>query len=144
MVNDGSRWQSILETRVAPPGSDLSNIFQGGSIHVTEQILEAELGREEARALLENIRRVSHNVADCIEARFPGRVMELGLDLVIDRDLGIHLVEVNAKPGLSGWASERKIFDWKAEDRAHYDQSVRPHIRHLANFLRSKVERGSP
>jgi hypothetical protein len=67
--------------------------------------------------------------------------MELGLDLVIDRDLGIHLVEVNAKPGLSGWASERKIFDWKAEDQAYYDRSVRPHIRHLANFLRAKLER---
>jgi hypothetical protein len=70
--------------------------------------------------------------------------MELGLDLVLDRDLGIHLVEINAKPGLSGWASETRIFDWKAEDQAYYDRSVRPHIRHLANFLRSKIKRSSP
>lgn len=143
MVNDGSRWHSILETRVAPPGSDLSNIFQGGSIHVTEELLDAELGRDAAQGLLKSIRRVSHSVADCLESHFPGRVMELGLDLVIDRDLGIHLVEVNAKPGLSGWGSERKIFDWKPEDEAYYDASVRPHIRHLASFLRSKVERSS-
>jgi hypothetical protein len=67
--------------------------------------------------------------------------MEFGLDLVLDRELGIHLVEVNAKPGLSGWASERKFFEWKPEDEAYYDRSVRPHILHLANFLRSKVER---
>jgi hypothetical protein len=139
MVNDGRQWHSLLETRVAPPGSELSNIFQGGSIHVTDELFEAELGREAGQALQENIRRVSHKVADCLESRFPGRVMELGLDLVIARDLGIHLVEVNAKPGLSGWASERRIFDWKAEDQAYYDRSVRPHIRHLANFLRSKV-----
>ena len=144
MVNDGRQWHSILETRVAPPGSDLSNIFQGGSIEVTEELLEAELGRETGQALLENIRRVSHNVADCLESRFPGHVMELGLDIVIDRDLGIHLVEVNAKPGLSGWASERKIFDWNTDDQAYYDRSVRPHIRHLANFLRAKVEQSSP
>ena len=133
----------MLETRVAPPGSDLSNIFQGGSIHVTEQLVDTELGHEAGQGLLENIRRVSHKVADFLESRFPGRVMELGLDLVIDRDLGIHLVEVNAKPGLSGWASERKIFDWKAEDQAYYDRTVRPHVRHLANFLRSKVQRSS-
>jgi hypothetical protein len=144
MVNDGSQWHSIFETRVAPLGSDLSNNFQGGSIHVTEELLETELGREAGQAILENIRRVSHKVADYLESRFPGRVMELGLDLVIDRDRGIHLVEVNAKPGLSGWASERKIFDWKAEDQAYYDRSVRPHIHHLANFLRAKVERSSP
>ena len=141
MVNDGSQWHSIMETRVAPPGSDLSNIFQGGSIHATEELLEAELGRDRGEALLKNIRRVSHTVADYLESRFPGRVMELGLDLVVDRDFGIHLVEINAKPGLSGWASERKIFDWKAEDQAYYDRTVRPHIRHLANFLRAKVER---
>lgn len=143
MVNDGSRWHSILETRVAPPGSDLSNIFQGGSIHATEEILEAELGREAAQALLKNIQSRACGLADYLESRFPGRVMELGLDLVIDRDLGIHLVEINAKPGLSGWASERKIFDWKSEDQAYYDRTVRPHIRHLANFLRSKVEKSS-
>jgi hypothetical protein len=143
MVNDGSQWHSILETRLAPPGSDLSNIFQGGSSHVTEEFLEAEIGQAAGQALLEKIRRVSHGVAEHLESRFPGHVMELGLDLVLDRDLGIHLVEINAKPGLAGRGAEKKFFEWKPEDQAYYDQSVRPHIRHLANFLRSKVERSS-
>jgi hypothetical protein len=144
VVNDGSQWHSIFETRLAPPGSDLSNVFQGGSIRVTEELLTAELGQTAGEALVEKIRRVSEEVAQTIESRFPGRVMELGLDFVLDSELGIHMVEINAKPGLAGWASERKIFDWKPEDAAYYDRSVRPHILHLARFLRLKADQSSP
>ncbi len=140
MVHDASRWHSILETRLAPRESDLSNVFQGGSIQVTEELLDVLLGESAGRQLAGRIRSVSHRVAEHLERDFPSALMELGLDFVLDRDLGLHLVEVNAKPGVAGFGSETRIFDWKAEDELHYERWLRPHVEHLAAFLRAKVE----
>jgi hypothetical protein len=141
MVNDGDNWHSILETRLAPPGSDLSNVYQGGSIHETEELFKSKLGAVAGHKLAGKIRQISHGVARHLGLQFPGRIMELGLDLIVDQDFGIHLVEVNAKPGVSGMASEKPIFDWQPEDAAYYEKSVREHVRHLANFIRSKLTR---
>jgi hypothetical protein len=140
MVHDGSAWQSILESRLAPPDSDVSNVFQGGSIRVTRELLEATLGEAEGRALEERIRRVSHDLAIHLESRHPGGLPELGLDFVIDPARGLHLVEVNAKPGVAGVGSERRLFDWTPEEEALHEMWTRPHTRHLAGFLRRKVE----
>jgi hypothetical protein len=49
-------------------------------------------------------------------------------------------VEVNAKPGIAGIASERKLFDWTEEERALHEMWTYPHTRRLASFLRRKVE----
>ncbi len=140
MVNDSQSWHSILETRVAPTDSDLSNIFQGGSIRVTEDLLEQMLGPTGARAIESDIRRVSHGLAEHLDTYFPGKLMEIGFDMLIDSDQKLRLVEVNAKPGVAGIASENRIFDWKSEDAAFYDRWVHPHVQHLAKFLVSKVE----
>jgi len=143
MVNDGESWHSILETRLAPRDSDLSNVFQGGSIQVTEDLFAELFGEDEGLALGQAVRDASHGVARHFEARFPGQLMELGFDFVLDESRGIHLVEVNAKPGVAGFGSENKIFDWKAEDDAYYEKWVRPQVKHLAAFFRDKVERAA-
>jgi hypothetical protein len=141
MVHDGKKWHSILETRLAPQGSDLSNIFQGGSIQVTEELLAEILGDERARGLEGEIRAASHALAEHFESLFPGELMEIGFDLVLDRELKIHLVEVNSKPGVAGFGSETKIFDWQPEDESYYRKWVYPHVEHLAAFLKSKFDR---
>jgi len=140
MVHDGTRWHSILETRLAPENSDLSNVFQGGSIQVTEDLFESMFGKAEGHEMEEKIRRISLGIANHFEAIFPSQIMELGLDFVLDRERGLHLVEVNSKPGIAGFGSETKIFDWQAENEPYYQKWVYPHVRHLAEFLRSKVE----
>lgn len=139
MVHDGSGWHSILETRLAPCESDLSNVFQGGSIQVTEELFSRMFGDEEGRRLAQRIRKASHGVAEHFESLYPSDLMELGFDFVLDRDRNLHLVEVNAKPGVAGFGSETKVFEWKVEDEAHYERWVRPHVRHLAGFLRAKA-----
>lgn len=143
LVNDSKRWHAILETRLAPAGSDLSNIFQGGSIRVTEELLEEILGEAGARSLERKLREGSLALAASLEARFPGDLMEIGLDFVIGRDQRLHLVEVNAKPGLAGLGSETRIFDWKPEESEAYDRWVDPHVRHVARFLAAKVEQAN-
>ena len=66
--------------------------------------------------------------------------MEIGFDFLLDRERRLHLVEVNAKPGVAGFGSETKLFEWKSEDEAHYRRWVYPHVRHLAAFLKAKIE----
>lgn len=140
MVNDGSRWHSILETRLAPRNSDLSNVFQGGSIRVTESILLELFGEADALILEKEIRRVSHGVATHFDKLYPGKLMEMGFDFLLDCDRKLHLIEVNAKPGVAGFGSETKLFEWKPEDEVHYERWVYPHVTHVAAFLKSKVE----
>ena len=142
MVHDGRDWHSILESRLGPAGSELSNVFQGGSIRVTGELLTAMLGETEGRVLEEQVRRVSHGLAGHLESRHPGALPELGFDFVVDRSRGLHLVEVNAKPGVAGIGSERKLFDWTAEEESLHELWTRPHTTHLAGFLRRKVEAG--
>lgn len=143
MVHDGDDWHSILETRLAPEGSDLSNIFQGGSIEVTEDLLITVVGASRARVVEDEIRGVSLGLARHLETLFPDSLMEMGFDFVLDREARVHLVEVNAKPGIAGFGSEAKFFDWKREDQPYYERWVYPHVRHLAGFLRSRLEADS-
>jgi hypothetical protein len=140
MVNDGSDWHAIFETRLAPPGSDLTNVFQGGSIHVTETLLAGSLGDDLARQRLGEIARAGHGLARHFEEKFPGQLMEIGFDFLLDQSCRLHLVEVNSKPGVAGFGSETKLFDWTAADEEHYRHWVRPHVAHIASFLRAKVE----
>lgn len=143
-VNDGQRWHTILETRLSPPGSDLSNISQGGTIHVTEELLSASLGSAATRELLERVDGTALGLARHLETSFPGELMELGFDFVVDSRLGLHLVEVNSKPGAAGLGSETRIFDWSAEDRRHYSRWLEPHVRHLASFFQARIAEAWP
>jgi glutathione synthase/RimK-type ligase-like ATP-grasp enzyme len=140
MVNDGSQWHSIFETRLGPQGSDLTNIFQGGSIRITESVLSNLFGDQGTRALEEEVRRVSHGIARHLESIYPDALIEIGLDFILDRERRLHLVEINAKPGVAGFGSETKLFEWKAEDEANYQRWVFPHLTHLASFLKAKIE----
>lgn len=140
MVNDGERWHSIFETRFAPQGSDLSNVYQGGTIRVTETLLAEALGAESAGEVMARIDRVAHALAAHLESFHPGELMELGFDFVLDRECRPHLVEINSKPGVAGFGSETKLFEWTAEDEASYQRWVGPHVTHLAAFLRSRLE----
>ncbi|MCK6371173.1 MAG: YheC/YheD family protein [Gammaproteobacteria bacterium] len=140
MVNDGRRWHSIFETRLAPPGSDLSNIYQGGSICVTETLLTQHLGSAAARDALATVDRAAHGLAAYLESLYPGDLMELGFDFVLDRGCAPHLVEVNSKPGVAGFGSETSIFEWTAAEEASYERWVKPHVTHLAAFLKAKLE----
>ncbi len=143
MVNDGSRWHEIVETRLAPPGSDLSNVFQGGSIEVTEAVLSRALGEAAAQQVLRSIAAKAHELARHLETDFPGELMEVGFDVVVDRHCGLHVVEINSKPGVAGFGSETRFFEWTPADEVHYRRWVQPHVTHLAAFLRAKLDEGA-
>ena len=140
MVNDGSQWHSILETRLGPQGSDLTNVFQGGSIRITESVLTSLFGDQGTRALEETVNLVSTGIAQHLESLYPDALIELGFDFILDPEQRLHLVEINAKPGVAGFGSETKLFEWTADDEANYHRWVAPHVTHLASFLKARAE----
>jgi YheC/D like ATP-grasp len=140
MVHDGRTWHELLESRLAPRGSELSNVYQGGSIRVTRELLASMVGPQEAIVIEDQLRQVSQRLAGHFESRFPDALPEIGLDFVLDPDRRPHLVEVNAKPGIAGIGSETKLNEWPREDQALHEMWTFPHMRHLAGFLRHKIE----
>ena len=73
MVHDGRGWNALLETRLARADCELSNVFQGGTIHVTHELLESTVGERDSRVIEERLMRTSHGLAACLETRFPAR-----------------------------------------------------------------------
>ena len=144
MAHDGRGWHSIFETRIASPGRAISNVYQGGSNRVTPEALAATVGEREGQAVESRLNALSHGLARHLEARFPGALPEIGFDFVLDQDHEPHLVEVNAKPGIAGIGADRKLFEWTPEELPLHDVWTRPHMRHLAGFLRHKVEASDP
>lgn len=140
MVHDGRAWHALLESRLAPSGSDLSNVYQGGSIRVTGELLTSTVGERESRVVEDRLRQISHGLARHFESRFPDMLPEIGLDFVVGPDRRPHLVEVNAKPGIAGIGSETKLFEWAPEEQALHEMWTFPHMKHLAGFLRHKIE----
>jgi glutathione synthase/RimK-type ligase-like ATP-grasp enzyme len=140
MVHDGQGWHALLESRLAPRGSQLSNVYQGGSIHVTRELLVSIMGEPESRVVEDRLLQISHQLAGHFESRFPDALPELGLDFVLDVDRRPRLVEVNAKPGIAGIGSETKLNEWTPEEQALHEMWTFPHMRHLAGFLRHKIE----
>src|SRR4029453_12937989 len=138
MVHDGGGWHALFESRLAPTGSELTNVHQGGTIRVTGDLLAATVG-EHGRAIIEErLRQVSHALAGHLESRFRDALPEIGLDFVLDRDREPRLGEINAKPGIAGIGSETRLFDWTPDEQALHEQWTFPHMKHLAAFLRHK------
>jgi hypothetical protein len=140
MVHDGQGWHSLFESRLSPPGSALSNVYQGGTIRTTRELLAATVGETDCEVVEGRLRQVSNGLAEYFESQFPDALPEIGFDFVIDQDRTTRLVEVNAKPGIAGIGSERKLWEWTAEEMTLHEQWTMPHMTHLAGFLRHKVE----
>ena len=144
MIHDGRGWHDLFETRLAPPGSVLSNVYQGGTIHATPELLASTVGPRNGRSVENRLRQIAHDLAAHFESRYPGALPEIGFDFVLDGDREPHLVEVNAKPGIAGIGSERRVFDWTPDEKPLLEMWTLPHMRHLADFLRHRVDPGRP
>ncbi|MGH8222534.1 MAG: YheC/YheD family protein, partial [Woeseiaceae bacterium] len=116
MVNDGSAWHWIHETRLSRKGSDLSNVSQGGESVVTEEFLFHLLGHEDALLTLQDLKSESFGLAKYLERLHPGDIMEIAFDFVVDRNRQLRLVEVNTKPGLASIGFLTTIYDLGPEE----------------------------
>jgi hypothetical protein len=140
MVYDGSAWAWFHEARLSPRGSDVSNVSQGGSSIVTEELLHAVLGAEAAPQKLRELQSEAFALAVYLDKLHPGDLMEVAFDFVLDHEARLHLVEINTKPGLLHVGFSRKVFDSLPDDEPLFERWVYPHTSALARFLRSKMQ----
>lgn len=140
MLHDGSSWHWLHEARLSPPGSDISNIGQGGKFAVTEDLLFEIMGGEASQGLLQVLKSESFGLAAYLERLHPGDILEIAFDFAVDLSGMLRLLEINTKPGLAGLGSDITIYDKRPEHEPLFERWVYPHTKHLARFLLSKAE----
>ena len=80
MLHDGRAWHWLHEARLSPEGSDVSNVWQGGQILVTEDLLLELVGSEEQQQILYELKSESFGLAAYLERLHPGDILEVAFD----------------------------------------------------------------
>jgi hypothetical protein len=140
MVHDGESWRCLHEARISPPGSDVSNVSQGGDIAITEALLFEIFGAEASSELLHDLVDESFGLAVHLEQLHPGDINEVAFDFAVDREGRLRLLEVNTKPGLAGIGSNVPFYDLGPEQQGLFARWAIPHVSYLADFLMRKME----
>lgn len=99
--NGEGKWVTTgTAVRTGRPGSLTSNLHGGGHAENTEKFLRKNYSPEKAKDILQSIQYLAENVPIQIEQEH-GRLLELGLDVGVDRQGNVWLLEANSKPGRS-------------------------------------------
>lgn len=124
---DGSGNWSVtgMGGKIGPKNSATSNLHGGGKAVQPDTFLKRFFSEEMRRSLQQECQALGLLTARYIEEKF-GRLVELGIDLGIDREGRVWIIEVNNKPG-------RDIFRQMGEHET-YRQAVRRPIEY-ARFL---------
>lgn len=87
-----------MGVRVGQPGSATSNLHGGGKAVQAQVFLEGIFKKTQTAEILEKCQKLAFETARTIEKHF-GTMVELGLDIGVDRTGKVWLIEVNPKPG---------------------------------------------
>lgn len=99
--NGEGRWVTTgMAVRTGSRNSLTSNLHGGGHAERPSLFFRKNYSSEKVKEILESIRFVSESVPKQIE-REHGRLLELGLDVGVDRQGRIWFLEANSKPGRS-------------------------------------------
>ncbi|MFD1425977.1 glutathione synthase/RimK-type ligase-like ATP-grasp enzyme [Kroppenstedtia sanguinis] len=126
--NGEGKWVTTgTAVRTGKPGSLTSNLHGGGHAENTEAFLSKNYSPEKAKDILQSIQYLSENVPIQIEQEH-GRLLELGLDVGVDRQGNVWFLEANSKPG-------RSVF-LQTGDREVQRQSVRLPIQYALTLFK--------
>lgn len=97
--NNRREWETTgIAVRTGRPNTITSNLHGGGEAVMLRPFLEANFPQESRIDILQKITWISKNVPPFIEKEH-GPLVELGLDVGIDRQANVWILEVNSKPG---------------------------------------------
>lgn len=97
--NKQGQWELTgIALRRGKPGSLTSNLHGGGHAERAEPFLRSEFGNLRAKNILAKVQDLSMKIPSVLEASH-GRLLELGIDLGIDKQGNVWVLEVNSKPG---------------------------------------------
>lgn len=133
--NGSARW--VLTGMGVRQGSQekiTSNLTGGGQAFPVLPFLKEQFSPSVAKELYSKLEQVSYLIPSFLERSYGKRLVELGLDIAIDRKTKIWIIEVNIKPGRTLW---KKISDMEA-DRI----SLRHPIQY-ARYLLDKESKGA-
>lgn len=145
MLDDGMEWHWVHKAVLAAPGSEIANTTQGGTNWSTLELLDILYGETKAQEIFEEMRRVSFECVRHLDTLFPGKLMEVAFDFVLNKKHQLKIIEINTlpgmtKPGLPPEPAFHDILNRRPAEREIYEKFVLPHGSHLARFLFSKLE----
>jgi hypothetical protein len=99
--NGKQQWETTGKAiRIGKEKSITSNLHGGGDAKKLEPFLEDNFDREQIEEIKQQIGKIATIVPFHIESQH-GKLVELGLDVGIDRHAHVWIIEVNSKPGRS-------------------------------------------
>ncbi|MGI6435917.1 MAG: YheC/YheD family protein [Syntrophomonadaceae bacterium] len=97
--NGWGEWQTGKKfARIAPHGSNISNLSSGGSFEKMKRLMNRLYRRETRRKKYALIKELCKTVALTLESHSQGIYGELGLDIGMGKNGIPYLIEVNSKP----------------------------------------------
>ena len=145
LIDDGDQYHWIHKAVLAPPGSEVANTTQDGTNFTMLDLLTKAYDVTTAERLIHDTRRLSFDTTHGLDRLYPGELMEVAYDFVIDHEHQVKIIEVNTKPGMTkpGLSKDsfRDILHRNPEEDELYQRAVVPHSTLLARYLHSKLER---
>jgi len=100
--NHQNKWiVAGIGAKKAGRGSITTHVRTGGQLMTPEYALNRIYGEKKAKEVINNMKKVSIELAEAIERNYPHLIGELGFDLGIDQKGNIWMFEANSKPGRS-------------------------------------------
>lgn len=126
--SDGKPLRTGMAVRQAAPNRITSNLHKGGNRATLSQTLMEVFDQGLDGSIAESIRIASRKIFESMDSEV-GPIGEVGMDFLIDRSGGIHLIEVNSIPG-------RSLFEILPSVR---ERSIRRPIEYAAHLLNKKT-----
>ncbi|GAA4717184.1 hypothetical protein GCM10023228_24620 [Brevibacillus fulvus] len=105
-----------MGVRISERNSAISNLHGGGKAADFVEFMGKTFGTSKMRKIRKEIQQLAMLTAQTLEKHF-GTLMELGLDIGVDKNGQIWLIEVNPKPG-------RELFKELGQDNI-YEEAIR-------------------
>lgn len=128
--NGSGTWQlGGMGIRLGAEGNVTSNVYCGGAILPFIPSLCTYFDEKQAFDLAARCEKLSLTVARHLETVRKRRLVELGIDLGVDKDGRLWLIEVNVKPGRK---TIRRLYGWK-----RFDETIKAQVEYARYLLHS-------